>query len=80
MAIPKLTIADLDSSAFRKFREKSLASERLQKSNLEISNEALLDSLLLIENGDITRAAVLLFLHNPEKYVFGAYEETYHSI
>jgi len=73
MVIPKLTIADLDASAFRKFREKSLASERLQKADLEISDEALLDNLLLIENGELTRAAVLLFHHNPEKYVFGAY-------
>jgi ATP-dependent DNA helicase RecG len=73
MVIPKVTIADLDSSAFRKFREKSLASERLQKADLEMSDEALLDSLLLIENGELTRAAVLLFHQNPEKYVFGAF-------
>jgi ATP-dependent DNA helicase RecG len=73
IVIPKLKSADLDTSAFRKFREKSLASERLQKADLELSDEALLDSLLLIENGELTRAAILLFHNNPEKYVFGAY-------
>jgi len=34
-----------------------------------MSDEALLDSLALIENGELTRAAVLLFHDNPEKYV-----------
>jgi ATP-dependent DNA helicase RecG len=73
MTIPKLHVKDLDTSAFRKFREKSLASERLQKADLEMSDEALLDSLSLIENGELTRAAVLLFHDKPEKYVFGAF-------
>ncbi|MDR1603356.1 MAG: hypothetical protein LBS10_01005 [Gracilibacteraceae bacterium] len=40
---------------------------------MELSDEALLDSLSLIENGELTRAAVLLFHHNPEKYIFGAF-------
>jgi len=71
--IPKLKISDLDTSAFRKFREKSLASERLQKADLEISDEALLDSLSLIENNELNRAAILLFHSNPEKYIFGAF-------
>ena len=47
ITIPKINIKDLDTSAFRKFREKSLASERLQKTDLEMSNEALLDNLSL---------------------------------
>lgn len=73
ITIPMSKVKDLDTSAFRKFREKSLASERLQKADLEMSDEALLDSLSLIENGELTRAAVLLFHDKPEKYVFGAY-------
>ena len=73
MVIPNVTIADLDTSAFRIFREKALVSERLQKADVEMSDSELLDSLLLTENGDLTRAAVLLFHHNPEKYVFGAF-------
>ena len=71
--IPKIKATDLDISAFRKFREKALASERLKKSDLEINDETLLDSLLLTEDGKLTRAAVMLFHNNPEKYVFGAF-------
>ncbi len=73
MVIPHVSIADLDTSAFRIFREKALVSERLQKADVEMSDSELLDSLLLTENGDLPRAAVLLFHHNPEKYVFGAF-------
>jgi len=73
IVIPKVKVSDLDTSAFRTFREKAIASERLQKADLEISDEALLDSLSLVENGELTRAAVLLFHHNPERYVFGAF-------
>jgi ATP-dependent DNA helicase RecG len=73
MLIPNVKVSDLDSSSFRIFREKALVSERLQKADLEMSDAELLDSLLLTENGELTRAAVLLFHHNPEKYVFGAF-------
>ena len=41
--------------------------------NLEMNDAELLDNLLLTESGELTRAAVLLFHHNPEKYVFGAF-------
>jgi ATP-dependent DNA helicase RecG len=73
MIIPNIKISDLDLSAFRIFREKALVSDRLQKEDVEMNDEALLDSLSLIENGELTRAAVLLFHQNPEKYVFGAF-------
>jgi ATP-dependent DNA helicase RecG len=73
MIISGVKVSDLDTSAFRTFREKALVSERLQKADLEIGDAELLDSLLLTENGELTRAAVLLFHHNPEKYVFGAF-------
>ncbi|MDR1247138.1 MAG: winged helix-turn-helix transcriptional regulator [Clostridiales Family XIII bacterium] len=73
MIIPSVKVSDLDTSAFRIFREKALVSERLQKADLDMSDTELLDSLLLTENGELTRAAVLLFHHNPEKYVFGAF-------
>jgi len=73
ITIPKISIADLDTSALHTFREKAIVSERLQKPDLEMNDEALLDNLSLVENGELTRAAVLLFHHNPEKYVFGAF-------
>ncbi|MDR1209856.1 MAG: putative DNA binding domain-containing protein, partial [Clostridiales bacterium] len=73
MVIRSVKVSDLDTSAFRIFREKALVSERLQKADLEMNDAELLDSLLLTENGELTRAAVLLFHHNPERYVFGAF-------
>ncbi|MDR1398176.1 MAG: putative DNA binding domain-containing protein [Desulfarculales bacterium] len=73
MAIPNVKVSDLDTSAFRAFREKAVSSERLQKADLEMSDAELLDSLLLTEKGELTRAAILLFHHNPERYVFGAF-------
>jgi ATP-dependent DNA helicase RecG len=73
MAISNVQVTDLDPSAFRTFREKALASERWGKADLDISDEALLDNLLLLENGELTRAAILMFHNNPERYVFGAY-------
>jgi len=73
ITIPNVKITDLDTSAFRIFREKAVAYERLRTADLEMSNEALLESLSLVEGGELTRAAVLLFHSNPEKYVFGAF-------
>jgi ATP-dependent DNA helicase RecG len=55
------------------FRERAVKSERLQRADLELSNKELLDSLTLIENGEMTRAAIMLFRHNPERFVFGAF-------
>ena len=63
----------LETSALRRFREKALASERLQAADVEISDTALLDNLMLTEDGNLTRAAIMLFHDNPELYVFGAY-------
>jgi ATP-dependent DNA helicase RecG len=70
---PQVKTSQLDTTALRKFREKALAAERLKKVDLEISDEALLDNLMLIEDGNLTRAAILLFHDNPERYVFGAF-------
>jgi ATP-dependent DNA helicase RecG len=45
----------------------------MSKQDVKMSNEELLDSLKLVENGKFTRAAVLLFHHDPEKWIPGAY-------
>ncbi len=73
ITVPNVKSLDLDMTSFRKFREKALASERLKKADLEINDESLLDSLMLVEDGQLTRAAVLLFHENPERFVFGAF-------
>ncbi|MCL1875924.1 MAG: winged helix-turn-helix transcriptional regulator [Synergistaceae bacterium] len=73
ITIPKVEFSDLDVSALRKFREKALTSERLKKVDLDMSDEALLDSLMLVNDGQLTHAAVLLFHEKPERFIFGAY-------
>ncbi|MDR0827585.1 MAG: putative DNA binding domain-containing protein [Desulfovibrio sp.] len=71
--VPYVKAEDLDIAAFRAFRKKALASGRLSEEDLSISDELLLKNLRLMEGDYITRAAVLLFHEDPEKYIFGSY-------
>ncbi len=64
---------NLNSEAFEIFRKQAIFSGRINKTNLKISNEELLNSLNLIENNKLKRAAVLLFHKNPEKWIPGSY-------
>ncbi len=45
----------------------------MDEKDVNSSNEELLDSLNLLENGVIKRAGILLFHHKPEKWIPGAY-------
>ena len=45
----------------------------MDEPDIQVSNEQLLDNLNLINDGFLTRAAVLLFHHNPEKWIPGSY-------
>lgn len=71
--INHVAITDMRNDSFDIFREQAVHSKRMTKQDIKMSNEELLDSLKLLENGEITRAAVLLFHHNPEKWVPGAF-------
>lgn len=71
--IPGVQFGDLDPVAFRDFRRKALASARLTEADLDMSDAALIDSLLPADDGQLTRAAVLAFHENPERFVTGAY-------
>jgi ATP-dependent DNA helicase RecG len=66
-------VGDLDIVAFREFRRKALASKRLSEEDLEMSDLALVDSLLLADGNYLKRAAILLFHETPERWVTGAY-------
>ena len=68
-----VTVEDLDKESFDIFRREALRSGRMTEEDLNISNEQLLDSLGLFEQGRLKRAAILLFHRNPEKWVTGAY-------
>ncbi len=73
VTVDNLDLDDFKDDSFDIFRENAFKSKRLDKNDLNISNVELLESLNLLENGLAKKAAVLLFHHNPEKWIAGAY-------
>ena len=68
-----VTIRELRNDSFDIFREQALLSKRINEKDVASTKKHLLDSLNLIDNGRLKRAAILLFHHNPEKWIPGAY-------
>ena len=71
--IEGVTAEDLDKESFDIFRREAIRSKRMTKDDLKMSNAELLDSLDLLKDGKLTRAAVLLFHRTPQKWMFGTY-------
>ncbi|MEW5948842.1 MAG: ATP-binding protein [Thermodesulfobacteriota bacterium] len=71
--VPQVSAADFRNESFELFRTKAVKSGRMSDEVLGDSNKALLDNLQLVEGPYLKRAAILLFHHDPEKYVTGAY-------
>lgn len=71
--IEGVTAEDLDKESFDIFRREAIRSKRMSKDDLNMSNTELLDSLDLLKDGKLTRAAVLLFHRTPQKWMFGTY-------
>ena len=71
--IDEVSVSDLDRTSFEIFRRNALSSGRMSEADLRISDSELLEKLELIKDGQLTRAAILLFHHDPEKWVSGAY-------
>jgi ATP-dependent DNA helicase RecG len=71
--IPNVTVSDLQTDAIKIFRKKALSSRRLSEADLDMSDDELIESLLLKENDVLKRAAILLFHENPERFVLGAF-------
>ena len=76
---PNVSVAELKADTFNFFRKRGIKARRLDDDTLSDSNELLLNNLKLTENGQLKRAALLLFHPDPEKYVTNAYVkiETY---
>ena len=68
-----VTPAELRFDSFDIFRERAVKSSRMSPENVNIDNTQLLDSLNLLDGTNLKRAGVLLFHHNPEKWVPGSY-------
>ena len=71
--MPPVLISELNAQAFSIFKEKAAQTTRFNPDDLNVDNETLLQKLHLISNTHLTRASVLLFHANPEKYIGGAY-------
>ena len=72
--LPKLTVDDLKSDAIALFKQKALVRGRLTTEDAGVSNEILMENLHLVdEDGFLTRAAMLAFYRDPERWVTGAY-------
>ena len=71
--IEGVAVEDLDKESFDIFRREAVRSKRMTKEDLNMSNAELLDSLDLLKDGKLTRAAVLLFHRTPQKWMFGTY-------
>lgn len=74
-AIPvdDIKVEELDKESFDIFRREAIRSGRMSKEDLEMSDAELLDSLGLISNGKLKRAAVMLFYRKPERLITGSY-------
>ena len=70
---PNVSVAELKVDTFNFFRKRGIKARRLDDDTLSDSNELLLNNLKLTENGQLKRAALLLFHPDPEKYVTNAY-------
>jgi ATP-dependent DNA helicase RecG len=69
-----VSVEDLRNDSFDIFKEQSLRNKRMNEEDLALSNMELLDSLgVLTPEGRLSRAGVLLFHHQPEKWIRGAY-------
>jgi len=73
VTIPNIPISELKQETFEFFKTKGIESKRLNESSRNDTPEQMLNNLKLIENGNLKRAALLLFHPDPEKIVTGAF-------
>lgn len=71
--VPHVKVSELDERAFQIFKKRALFTHRLSEDELNVSNEELIRNLHVFENDYLTRAAVLSFHPDPEKWFTGAY-------
>ena len=73
VAIPNIPVLELNQKTFEFFKTKGIESKRLSESSRNDTPEQMLNNLKLIDNGNLKRAALLLFHPDPEKFVTGAF-------
>jgi len=60
--VERVTVKDLDEESFEIFRSQALKSGRMDEKDLKMSNEKLVDSLGLLDDGKLTRAIYYCFI------------------
>lgn len=71
--VPGISTKELDHGALKLFREKAVESLRLDKKAAGVSVQNLLQNLRCTEGSHLTRAAMMCFHPDPERWVTGAY-------
>ena len=71
--VPHVDVADLDNDSIKIFKKMALDHNRLDSEALDVPTDVLLRNLRLYENDYLTRAAVICFHPDPEKWVTCAY-------
>ncbi|HPJ01099.1 MAG TPA: ATP-binding protein, partial [Enterococcus sp.] len=70
---PRAKLDDIDISAIEAFKKGATASKRLPFIAGEENIEQILDNLLLLEDGNLKRSAILLFGKHPCKFFINAF-------
>ena len=70
---PRASLEDIDISAIEAFKKGATSSKRMPFIEEEKDIETILDNLLLLENGQLKRSAILLFGKNPYRFYINAY-------
>ena len=73
MPDPRAELDDLDPAAIAGFRKRAGKEGRLSGNALDEDDAGLLEKLRLTDGDYLTKAAVLLFHHDPERFVAGAH-------
>jgi ATP-dependent DNA helicase RecG len=73
VTIPNVSVSELKQETFEFFKTKGIESKRLSENSRNDTPEQMLNNLKLIDNGNLKRAALLLFHPDPEKFVTGAF-------
>lgn len=67
------SMQDLDKDSLNLFRKKALAHERLDSESINLPDENLIQNLRGFEGKNLTRAVLLAFACDPERWFTGAY-------
>ncbi len=71
--VDNISVNDLDPNSIAIFRREAVRKKRMEKEDLDISDEELLDHLDLLADGKLKRAAVMLFYRKPGRIITGCY-------